>query len=161
MAPSRPTDSRSPDTAERSSEHKHPAQYLALTIGVVYTLVGIAGFFLTGFDGFAAPDGELLLGFEVNPLHNVVHLAIGLLGLAMWNRLSQARGYGWLLAAAYLPTFLFGLFVAGSDEPVNFLALNSADNWLHAASALAGVAIALWPAKEARAAKTRERPRTT
>lgn len=126
---------------------RHPAQYLALAIGVVYTIVAIWGFFLTGFDNFAAPQGELIMGlFEVNPLHNVVHLLIGVAGLALWNTLGNARIYGWILVAAYVPTFLYGLFVANTDDPANFLALNQADNWLHAVSALAGLAIALWPA---------------
>jgi uncharacterized membrane protein YuzA (DUF378 family) len=142
-------------SADRTSD-KHPAQYLALAIGVVYTLVGIAGFFITGFEGFAEPEGELLLGvFEINPLHNIVHLIIGLAGLAMWNRLDRARSYGWLLAAGYGLAFLYGLFVANSDEPANFLALNQGDNWLHLVSAAAGVAIALWPARQAQRARAR------
>lgn len=134
---------QSTTTAER-----HPSQWLALVIGVVYTLVGIAGFFVTGFSGFASPEGDILLGFEVNPLHNIVHLVIGILGIVMYKTLSSARGYGWILVVAYAPVFLYGLFVAGSDEPANFLALNAADNWLHAISALAGLAIAMWPARQ-------------
>lgn len=141
-------------SADRTSD-RHPAQWLALIIGAVYTLVGIAGFFVTGFDGFAAPEGELLLGFEVNPLHNIVHLIIGLAGLALSNRLDRARLYGWLLAAGYGLTFLYGLFVANSDEPGNFLALNTADNWLHLVSALAGLAIALWPARQTQRTQSR------
>lgn len=81
---------------------------------------------------------------------DIVHLLIGAAGLALWSRLDQARVYGWLLAIGYGATFVYGLFVANSDEPVNFLAINQADNWLHAASALAGLAIALWPARDAR-----------
>ena len=80
---------------------RHPSQLLALVIGAVYTLVGIAGFFVTGFDNFAAETDKTLLGFEINPLHNLVHLAIGLAGLALWRRLDTARTYGWLLAAGY------------------------------------------------------------
>ena len=137
---------RPANTADR-----HPAQWLALAIGIVYTLVGIAGFFVTGFDGFVSPDGELLMGFEVNPLHNIVHLAIGVLGLVMWGRRDTAQGYGWILAVAYLPTFLYGLAVAGSDQPANFLALNTADNWLHLVSAVAGVAIAAWLMRDRKA----------
>lgn len=145
---------------------KHPAQWLALAIGVVYTLVGIVGFAVTGFDGFAEPDGELLLAFEVNPLHNIVHLLIGLAGIALWNRLDRARTYGWLLAIGYGAAFVYGLFVAGTDDAANFLALNVADNWLHLISALAGLAIALWPARTAEThgsarARTRSRDRTT
>lgn len=134
-------------------QERHPAQWLALAVGVVFVLVGLIGFLVTGFDGFVEPEGELLLGvFEVNPLHNVVHLLIGGAGLALWNRLDRARLYGWLLAIGYGATFVYGLFVADSDGAENFLAINQADNWLHLASALAGVAIALWPARNRHAA---------
>lgn len=72
-------------SADRTPD-RHPAQWLALIIGVTYTIVGLVGFALTGFSGFAAPEGELLLGvFEINPLHNVVHLVIGLAGVALWK----------------------------------------------------------------------------
>jgi hypothetical protein len=130
---------------------RHPAQWLALAVGVAFVLAGLAGFAVTGFDGFADPEGDLLLGiFEVNPLHNIVHLLIGAAGLALWNRLDRARIFGWLLAAGYGATFVYGLFVANTDDQVNILALNQADNWLHLASALAGLAIALWPARDRR-----------
>lgn len=143
-------------SADRNvANDQHPAQYLALAIGAIYVLVGLAGFVVTGFDGFADPDGDLLLGFEVNPLHNIVHLLIGGAGLALWNRLDRARIYGWLLAIGYGATFVYGLFVANSDEPANFLAINQADNWLHAVSALAGLAIALWPARDGAGARNR------
>jgi hypothetical protein len=126
---------------------KHPAQYLALAVGVAFTLAGIAGFFVTGFDDFAEETGDKLLGFAVNPLHNIVHLIIGLGGLALWSRLSSARLYGWLLAVGYGATFIYGLF-AVDDADLNILNINDADNWLHLVSALAGLAIALWPAKQ-------------
>ena len=132
-----------------TASQKHPAQYLALAIGAVYTLVGLAGFLVTGFSDFTSSEGDLLLGlFEVNPLHNIVHLVIGLAGLALWNRLNTARDYGWILAIGYGAVFVLGLFVADSDSSANFLALNAADNWLHILSALAGLAIALWPARD-------------
>ena len=124
---------------------RHPSQLLALAIGAIYTLVGILGFLVTGFENFASETDKTLLGFEINPLHNLVHLAIGLAGLALWRRLDTARIYGWLLAAGYGLTFIYGLFAAGNSD-INFLSLNGADNGLHLVSAVAGVAIALWPA---------------
>ena len=80
---------RRPDSAAPST--RHPSQLLALAIGAVYTLIGILGFLVTGFDNFAAETDKTLLGFEINPLHNLVHLAIGLAGLALWRRLDTAR----------------------------------------------------------------------
>jgi Domain of unknown function (DUF4383) len=128
------------------ADSRHPAQLLTLAIGVVYTLVGILGFVVTGFENFAAETNETLLGFELNPLHNIVHLLIGVLGLVMWRRLDTARTYGWLLLAAYGLVFLYGLFAAGNSD-INFLSLNGADNGLHLVSAIAGAAIAFWPAR--------------
>jgi hypothetical protein len=149
-------------TSNHATPDRHPAQWLALAVGAVYTLIGIAGFAVTGFDGFAAPEGDLLLGvFEVNPLHNLVHLAIGLAGLALWNRLDRARIYGWLLAIGYGAVFIYGLFVAGTDDPANFLALNAPDNWLHVVSALVGLAIALWPAERGTTTGTERRDTPT
>ena len=125
---------------------RHPSQLLALAIGAVYTLVGILGFFVTGFENFASETDRTLLGFEINPLHNLVHLAIGLAGLALWRRLDTARLYGWLLAIGYGATFIYGLFAAGNSD-IDFLSINGADNGLHLVSAIAGVAIALWPVR--------------
>ncbi|MGY1840331.1 MULTISPECIES: DUF4383 domain-containing protein [unclassified Modestobacter] len=124
-------------------------QMLALAIGVIYTLIGIIGFFITGFDDFAAHTDETLIGFSINPLHNIVHLVIGLAGIALSRTLGAARTYGWLLAVGYGAAFIYGLFAAGEEEPLNFLSINWADNWLHLVSALAGLAIALGPVKHA------------
>ena len=143
---------RRPDATTR-----HPAQLLALAIGVVYTLIGIAGFFVTGFDNFAAETDKTQIGFEINPRHNIVHLVIALAGLALWRRLDTARAYGWLLAAGYGLTFIYGLFAAGNRD-LNFLSINSADNILHLVSALAGVAIALWPAQRTARGNIADRP---
>jgi ABC-type transport system involved in multi-copper enzyme maturation permease subunit len=129
-----------------AAANRHPAQLLALAIGVIYTVIGIAGFFVTGFDNFASETDKTLLGFEINPLHNLVHLAIGLAGLALWRRLDTARTYGWLLAAGYGLAFIYGLFAAGNSD-INFLSINGPDNGLHLVSAVAGLAIALWPAQ--------------
>jgi hypothetical protein len=133
---------RRPDPAAT----RHPSQLLALAIGAVYTLVGILGFLVTGLEDFAAETDKTLLGFELNPLHNIVHMAIGLAGLALWRRLDSARLYGWLLAAGYGATFVYGLLAAGNRD-INFLSINGADNGLHLVSAIAGLAIALWPAQ--------------
>ena len=120
-------------------------QWIALVIGAVFVLVGLAGFLVTGFDGFAEHDHErTLLGFGVNPLHNLVHLLIGGLGLVLWRTPDRARTFGWILFVAYGLTFVYGLLVAG-DDAANVLNINGADNGLHIASALAGLAIALWP----------------
>lgn len=107
-------------------------------------MIGILGFFVTGFDNFASESNEELLGFEINPLHNIVHIIVGAAGLALGSRLGGARTFGWLLVVGYGVTFIYGLFAVGNED-LNFLSLNWADNWLHIVSVIAGLVIALWP----------------
>ena len=126
-----------------------PNRLVGAVFGVVYLLVGLLGFAVTGFDDFAGRDtDEMLLGFELNPLHNIVHLVIGLAGLLSWRRLDYSRAYGWALTVGYGATFVYALF-AVKEEDINSLSLNAADNGLHLISALAGLAAALWPVRSA------------
>jgi len=132
-------------TAPRPTRGFH--QWLALVIGVVFLLVGIAGFLVTGFSGFSEHDeSQTLLGFAINPLHNIVHLVIGVLGVSLWITSGSARIFGWLLLIGYGAAFVYGLY-AVDDPGINYLNINEADNWLHLGSAIAGLLIAVWPAR--------------
>ena len=123
-------------------------EILALAFGAIYVLVGIVGFFITGFDDFFAHNtNETLIGFEINGAHNTVHLLIGVAGLVLGRTLAGARTYGWLLAVGYGAAFIYGLFA--TDKDWDFLSLNWADNILHLATALVGLVIALLPVRTA------------
>ena len=130
-------------------------EILALVFGAVYVLIGIIGFFITGFGDFFGNENanppahmdENLLGFMINPFHNVVHILIGVAGLALARTLAGARTYGWLLAVGYGAAFIYGVIATGKDW--DFLNLNWADNILHLATALVGLVIALMPVRHA------------
>jgi len=122
-------------------------EILGLAFGAVYLLVGIVGFFITGFDDFAGHTDETLLIFQINPLHNIVHILIGVAGLVLSRTLAGARTYGWLLAVGYGAAFIYGLLAVGEDW--DFLNLNGADNVLHILTAVVGLVIALMPVRTA------------
>ena len=124
-------------------------QTLALAFGAVYLIVGIIGFFWTGFDNFAGnSQHERLLGlFMINPLHNIAHILVGLAGLALARTLAGARTYGWLLAVGYGAAFVYGLIAIGKTW--DFLSINAADNVLHLLTAIVGLVIALGPVRNA------------
>ena len=137
-----------PSSTTQSTERRTrrgPHQWLALVVGLVFLAVGIVGFFVTGFDGFTEHDhAQHVLGFTVNPLHNIVHIVVGLLGVLLWRTSGGARTYGWILLIGYGATFVYGLIVQDNPD-IDFLNLNAADNVLHIVTAVVGLVIALWP----------------
>lgn len=119
-------------------------QIFGSVFGAVYVAVGLLGFAVTGTSGFASPDGALLLGiFELNPLHNIVHLAVGagfLLGAA--GGLGPARMVNTAIGAVYLAVGVLGVAVP-ADAAANILALNGADHVLHLATGALALAVGL------------------
>ncbi|GAB3521925.1 DUF4383 domain-containing protein [Arthrobacter monumenti] len=112
-----------------------PNRLLATVFGAVYLLVGILGFFVTSGVGFFATEGRNLIIFEVNPLHNVIHLAIGAaLLIAGMKSVAAAKSVNITVGAVYLLVGVVGLFIL--DSALNIIALNGADNVLHLASAV-------------------------
>jgi len=115
---------------------------LAAVFGAVYLLVGLAGFVVTSGVGFAATEGKNLLLFEVNPMHNIVHVGIGAALLLASRSVAAAKGVNVTIGAVYLLVGVLGLFLVGTGA--NIIALNGADNVLHLGSAvlLLGVGLA-------------------
>ncbi|KSW20714.1 DUF4383 domain-containing protein [Cellulomonas sp. B6] len=128
-----------------------PNRLVATVFGAVYLLVGLAGFLVTGGLPFAGQQGNALVVFDVNPLHNVVHLGIGLALLLASRSVAGARATTTTIGAVYLLVGVLGLFLIGSGA--NILALNGADNVLHLASAVLLLAVGLG-ADKAPAART-------
>ncbi|MFP3463575.1 DUF4383 domain-containing protein [Arthrobacter globiformis] len=121
-----------------------PNRLVATVFGAVYLLVGLVGFAVTSGVGFFATEGANLIIFEINPLHNVIHLAIGAALLYAGVRdIQLSRTVNTAVGAVYLLVGILGLFLLSS--PLNIIALNGADNVLHLASAvlLLGVGLSL------------------
>lgn len=125
------------------------ARTAAAVVGTVFLLVGVLGFIpgiTTDYDTmkFAGHEsGALLIGvFQVSILHNIVHILFGVAGLAMSRTASAARAFligGGLIYAAL---WLYGLII-DHDSTANFVPVNTADNWLHLALAVAMVGLGL------------------
>ena len=120
-----------------------PNRLVATIFGAVYLLIGLLGFAVTGGVGFIATDGGLLLGiFEVNPLHNIVHLLVGAaLLIAGLASVPAAKGVNITIGAVYLLLGIVGFFLVGTEA--NILALNTADHFLHLASAIVLLGVGL------------------
>jgi len=123
--------------ATRSTGTRSVNSTVAMVFGAAFTLAGLAGFLVSRT--FAETDDNTLLGFEVNHLHNLVHLLIGVVLLAASRKTATARSANLGIGVAYLGLAVLGPFLTGTEA--NLLALNSADHGLHLLSGavLAGV----------------------
>ncbi len=120
-----------------------PAQLYALVFGLVLLVAGILGFLANSSFGNLGSglDGDKLIIFEVNGWHNLVHIASGALGLALAAKAASARAFALGFGAVYLLVTIIGL-IDGSDI-FGLLPINTADNVLHIAIALTGIAAGL------------------
>jgi len=112
-------------------------------VGAVFVVVGLLGFTVSGQHAFAGHTGSDLILFQVNGLHNVVHLAVGVvLILAAIAGTRSARTANTVIGAVYLVLGVLGLFLPAASA-LNLIALNGADNALHIVIGLALVAFGL------------------
>ena len=122
-----------------------PAQRFAAVFGVVYLVVAVAGFALTGVSDFAGHHHHTLLIFAVNPLHNVVHLVLAVVWLAAAPRHATARLANLALGVVLGLVTVLGFFgvtdmlgMSGFADPDNFLHLATATLALYFGSVAAG-----------------------
>src|SRR5215213_11923580 len=119
-----------------------PAQLYSLLFGIVLLAVGIFGFIADSSFGTGSDvDGSDFIVFEVNGWHNIVHILSGLLGLALARRRDTARAYALGFGAVYLVVTIWG-FITG-DQVLWLVPVDAADNLLHLAIAVAGIAAGL------------------
>ncbi|MER5476936.1 DUF4383 domain-containing protein [Streptomyces sp. NPDC002734] len=133
----------------RPAGARAPVQRAAQAVGLVFVLVGLLGFIpgITTHYGdmeFASHEsGAKLLGvFQVSILHNLLHLLLGILGLALARTASAARAYLIGGGLVYLALWIYGLVIDRHSD-ANFVPLNTADNWLHLILGLGMIALAL------------------
>ncbi|HUQ55951.1 DUF4383 domain-containing protein [Lentzea sp.] len=128
-----------------------PVQMLAALAGIAFIVFGVVGFTRTGVGDWAAQSH--VLGFSVNPLHNLVMVVVGVLGLLMALGSGLSRLYGWLLFAGFAALFVWDLMITGilaqnpAEQYGNPLAVNTNDNWLHLGLAIFGLLLAVMPAR--------------
>jgi hypothetical protein len=105
-------------------------------LGAVLALVGVLGFILP-----LAPDGNLLGIFAIDPLHNVVHLLSGIVGLAAGFAAGSryARMYALVFGLVYALVTVVG-FIMGTSV-LGLITVNVADNFLHLLIAISALGV--------------------
>ncbi len=120
------------------------AKTLATVFGIIFVLVGLLGFVPNPLVG----PGAL---FEADAWHNLVHLLFGVILLVVAYTMAAKAGM-WLkvLGVVYLILAVLGFFtVAENGELLGFVAVNSADHWLHLVLGIVLLVAAFWGKKGA------------
>ena len=146
--PERPTERPARPAGDRSGS-RSLVQLFAAVVGAVFLLVGILGFIpgvTSNYDelNLIGPDShaELLGIFEVSVVHNIVHLAFGVVGLLAAARASAAVTFLVGGGILYAGVFVYGVLIdQGSD--LDILPVNDADNILHLGLAIGMIALGL------------------
>jgi hypothetical protein len=110
---------------QRSTSAWTTNRIVAMVIGIVFLVIGLLGLI------FDTTSGSLL-GFDVDLVHNLVHLLTGILGIAAamtgWSRrFNQIFGIIYLLVG--LAGLIPGLYF--SQRLLGIMYVNAADNILH------------------------------
>ncbi len=108
--------------------NRSTVQMVALLFGAIYLAVGILGF-LPFLGGSYTLTNHALLGiFQINLLHNLVHVVIGIAGLAAAASVANSRTFCQVVAVILLLLGVLGVFVA---NPLGLLNIGGLDIALH------------------------------
>lgn len=135
------------------SDTRNIAQLFAVVVGVAYLAIGVIGFAVTGFTGVVIDGPDALLGFDLNPFHNVVHLGVGLIllvtGLLSDPTIAQGAliGGGLVYLLAAVLGFLGGLEIISINDADEL----APDNFLHLLSGAAALGAGILGARQTNA----------
>ena len=90
---------------------------VGLAFGAFYVVLGVVGFFVTGFGGaLTGEQGHAILGVTINQYHNIVHLGIGAFLLIMSLQKNNAAAEGALMGVGLFYVVAFVIGVSGGDS---------------------------------------------
>lgn len=108
--------------------NRSTVQMVALVFGAIYLAAGILGF-LPFLGGSYTQASSALLGlFNVNLVHNLVHVLIGIAGLAAASSLANSRTFCQVVGVILLLLGVIGIVVA---SPLGLLYIGGLDIALH------------------------------
>jgi len=110
------------------SANRSTPQVVALVFGAVYLVVGVLGFlpFLGG--SYTQTPNNLLGLVPINLLHNIVHLIIGVAGIAAAATVANSRMYLKTFGIVLLALGVVGIFV---QNPFQLVPIGGFDVAIH------------------------------
>lgn len=109
-------------------------------VGTVFLVLGVLGFIpgiTTAYDQFSVagpgPTAELFDVFAVSVVHNIIHLVLGVAGIASGLVPAPAAAQSYLVVGGGIVLVLavYGAAAVTVAPYANIVPFNGADNWLH------------------------------
>jgi hypothetical protein len=141
-----------------SSGNKSLVQTVVPIIGAFYVLIGIVGFFVTGFTNFVQNTDDKLIGFSINPFHNLVHLAIGAFLIIMALNRNKAVGEGATMGVGlfYIVAFVIGVYASDNLTIISMQGSGDLENFNHIVNGVALLTIGLLSSGQTQATMKRQ-----
>jgi hypothetical protein len=121
-------------------EPPSPARLYASLIGALLVILGILGFFYSASFGSPGEVDDMLGAFAVNGWLNVIHIALGAIGLLVAG--FAARLYSLWLGLLLVVLSAWGLVIGSGDAILGLIPSNTGDNLLHLVLGVLGLAAA-------------------
>ncbi|HEY7257295.1 MAG TPA: DUF4383 domain-containing protein [Solirubrobacterales bacterium] len=136
--------------SETPIEPPSPARLYASATGALLVVLGILGFFYSASFGSPGEVDDMLGVFAVNGWLNVIHIALGAVGLLVAGFAS--RSYSLWLGLLLIVLSAWGFIVGSGDAILGFIPADVGDNLLHLVLGMLGLAAAAaTPRRAARA----------
>lgn len=121
------------------------AQRVGPFFGLLYVTIGILGFFVTGFGNFVQNTGDTLIGFSINPMHNLVHLLIGAFLIIMSTRPNVATAEGAVMGVGlfYVVAFVIGTVAKDNLTIISMYGYGDLENFNHLFNGVALLTVGL------------------
>jgi hypothetical protein len=134
-------------------EPASPARLYATVAGALLVLLGVVGFFYSASFGSPGSVEPALGALRVNGWLNLLHIALGALGLLLAG--TASRRYSLAAGALFTVLAIWGFAIGGGEAILGFLAAGGGDEALHLALGLLGLAAAAGTPKPQRSTPRR------
>lgn len=114
----------------------------AIIFGIAFIFAGVAGFFSTFMT-----NGQLFGLFEVDFMHNIIHIISGVIAIMASTSIKYSKWYFRLLGIIYATIALLGFWYSG-DFYMLHMHMNFADNLLHVGIALVALYLGFFMRKK-------------
>jgi hypothetical protein len=137
---------------------KSLVQSVVPIIGAFYVIIGVIGFFVTGFSNFVQNTNDELVGFSINPFHNLVHLAIGAFLIVMAMNKNKAVGEGATMGVGlfYIVAFVIGVYASDNLTIISMHGAGDLENFNHIVNGVLLLTIGLLSSGQTQATMKRQ-----